>query len=105
MQSEMTHIAARYGGEEMVLIAPETTKERAMELSENIRKAVENYGFVVGKETTKVTVSIGVATYPQDAQASLDLIGKADEALYEAKARGRNRIVAYPFEPLSEKRS
>lgn len=96
-QSDMTHLVARYGGEEMVVVAPETTKEQAMELAEKIRKTVESYAFAVGKETTNVTVSIGVATFPQDSQASLDLIGKADKALYAAKSRGRNRIVAYPL--------
>lgn len=96
-QSDATHVAARYGGEEMVLIAPETTKEQAMELAEKIRKAVESHSFTVGKETTKVTVSIGVATVPQDAQSSLDVISRADKALYAAKSRGRNRIVAYPL--------
>ena len=96
-QSEVAHLAARYGGEEMVLVAPETSKEQAMELAEKIRKAVENYSFAVGKETTRVTVSIGVATFPQDAHSGLDLIGKADKALYAAKNRGRNRIVAYPI--------
>ena len=96
-QSEMTHLTARYGGEEMVLLAPETTKERAVELAEKIRKAVETHSFAVGKETTQVTVSIGVATFPQDAQTNLDLISKSDQALYAAKGRGRNRIVAYPI--------
>lgn len=96
-QSDMTHLAARYGGEEMVLITPETTKEQGMELAEKIRKAVETNSFAVGRETTKVTVSIGVATFPQDAQTNLDLISKADKALYAAKSRGRNRIVAYPI--------
>jgi len=96
-QSDMTHIVARYGGEEMVVVAPETTKEQAMELAEKIRKTVESYSFTVGKETTNVTVSIGVATFPQDSQTSLDLISKSDKALYAAKARGRNRIVAYPL--------
>jgi diguanylate cyclase (GGDEF)-like protein len=96
-QAGMNHLAARYGGEEMVLIAPETTKEQAMELAEKIRKAIESNSFAVGKETTKVTVSIGVATFPQDALTNLDLISKSDKALYAAKGRGRNRIVAYPF--------
>ncbi len=93
----MNHLVARYGGEEMVLIAPETTKEQAMELAEKIRKAIESNSFSVGKEMTKVTVSIGVATFPQDAHTNLDLISKSDKALYAAKDRGRNRIVAYPF--------
>ncbi len=96
-QAGMNHLAARYGGEEMVLIAPETTKEQAMELAEKIRRAIESNSFTVGKETTKVTVSIGVATFPQDALTNLDLISKSDKALYAAKGRGRNRIVAYPF--------
>jgi diguanylate cyclase (GGDEF)-like protein len=96
-QSDKTHLAARYGGEEMVIVAPETTKEAAMELAEKIRKAIESNSFILGKEITKVTVSIGVATFPQDSQTNLDLIGKADKALYAAKARGRNRIVAYPI--------
>jgi diguanylate cyclase (GGDEF)-like protein len=96
-QSDKTHLAARYGGEEMVLVAPETSKEQAMELAEKIRKAIESFTFTVGKETTQVTVSIGVATFPHDAQTNLDLISKADKALYAAKARGRNRIVAYPL--------
>ncbi len=96
-QSDVTHLVARYGGEEMVLIAPETTKEQAIELAEKIRKAVGSYTFAVGRETTSVTVSIGVATFPQDAQTNMDLISKADKALYAAKGRGRNRIVAYPI--------
>jgi len=93
-QSDISHLVARYGGEEMVLIAPETTKEQGIELAEKIRKAVESNAFAVGRETTKVTVSIGVATFPQDAPTSLELISKSDKALYEAKNRGRNRIVA-----------
>lgn len=96
-QSDVSQIVARYGGEEMVVIAPETTKEQGIELAEKIRKAVEANSFVVGKESTQVTVSIGVATFPQDAVTSLDLISKADKALYAAKTRGRNMIVAYPI--------
>jgi diguanylate cyclase (GGDEF)-like protein len=96
-QSEGTHIVARYGGEEMVLIAPETTKEQAVELAEKIRKAVESYSFAVGKETTRVTVSIGLGTFPQDAETPLDLISNSDKALYAAKSRGRNCIVACPL--------
>ncbi len=95
-KTDGTQVAARYGGEEMVLIAPETTKEQGIELAEKIRAGVEAYQFSVGRETTQVTVSIGVATFPQDAQTNLDLINKADQTLYAAKARGRNRVVAYP---------
>lgn len=96
-QSEVTHLAARYGGEEMVLVAAETSKGQAMELAEKLRRAVESHPFQVGKETTQVTVSVGVATFPQDASSMLDLIAKADQALYAAKGRGRNRVVAFPL--------
>jgi diguanylate cyclase (GGDEF)-like protein len=96
-QSEVTHLAARYGGEEMVLVAAETSKGQAMELAEKLRRAVESHPFQVGKETTQVTVSVGVATFPQDSSSMLDLIAKADQALYAAKARGRNRVVTFPF--------
>ena len=96
-QSDVTHLVARYGGEEMVLIASETTKEQAFDLAEKIRKAIEGNVFTIGKESTSVTVSAGLATFPQDAQTNLDLIGKADKALYAAKSRGRNQVVTYPF--------
>jgi diguanylate cyclase (GGDEF)-like protein len=95
-EAETTHVVARYGGEEMVLVAPETTKEEAVELAERIRSSVGSHAFAVGQETTKVTVSIGVSTFPYDAHATLDMISKADEALYAAKNRGRDRVVAYP---------
>jgi diguanylate cyclase (GGDEF)-like protein len=95
-EAETTHVVARYGGEEMVLVAPETTKEEAVELAERIRSSVGSHAFAVGQETTKVTVSIGVSTFPYDAHSTLDMISKADEALYAAKNRGRDRVVAYP---------
>ncbi|HET9870788.1 MAG TPA: sensor domain-containing diguanylate cyclase [bacterium] len=96
-QSDVTHVVARYGGEEMVLLAPETTKDQALELAERIRRAIETHRFAVGKESTEVTVSVGLATFPQDARTNLDLISKADKALYAAKGSGRNRVVAYPL--------
>ncbi len=96
-QSEITHLAARYGGEEMVLVAAETSKGQAMELAEKLRRAVESHVFLVGKDSTQVTVSVGVATFPQDSSSMLDLIAKADKALYAAKGRGRNQVVAFPL--------
>ncbi len=95
--SDVTHLAARYGGEEMVLVAAETSKDQAMELAEKLRRAVESHAFPVGKETTQVTISVGVATFPEDTSTMLDLISKADQALYAAKSRGRNQVVAYPI--------
>jgi len=91
------HLVARYGGEEMVLIAPETIKEKAVELAERIRLKIAEHSFAVGQATTSVTVSIGVASFPEDAETSTDLISRADQALYAGKNRGRNQVVSYPF--------
>jgi diguanylate cyclase (GGDEF)-like protein len=96
-QAEGTHLAARYGGEEMVLIAPETAKQKAVELAERIRLKIAESVFEVGQETTGVTVSIGVATFPEDAANGTELIGRADQALYAGKGGGRNKVVSYPF--------
>jgi diguanylate cyclase (GGDEF)-like protein len=95
-QAEVTQLVARYGGEEMVIIAPETTKDKAVELGERIRAKIAAYVFAVGQETTGVTISIGVATFPKDADSSTELISHADQALYAAKNQGRNRVVTYP---------
>lgn len=94
--AEASHLVARYGGEEMVLLAPETDREHAIALAERIRQTVESRAFVVGKDSTRVAVSCGVAVYPRDAKGGLDLVAKADKALYAAKEGGRNRVV--PFE-------
>jgi len=92
---DVTHLVARYGGEEMVVLVPEATKEQGLELAERIRAGMDEHVFKVGKESTRVTVSVGVACYPQDATTAVDLIAQADKALYVAKEGGRNRVVGY----------
>jgi diguanylate cyclase (GGDEF)-like protein len=94
-------IVARYGGEELVIILPETSRRRAAELADRIRLRVEGTVFE-GMKTQplgKITVSAGVATFPVDASTEEDLIKKADSSLYQAKSQGRNRIVVFdpPF--------
>jgi diguanylate cyclase (GGDEF)-like protein len=79
----------------MVLLAPETDRIRAAELGERIRQAVESQSFLVGKSSTGVTVSVGVAVFPRDAKNGLDLVAKADKAMYAAKESGRNRLVLF----------
>ncbi len=90
-------IVARYGGEEFVVALPQTDKEKAFEVAEKIRKAFENETFEGNKKHPLVrrTISLGVATYPIDATKQSDLIACADQALYLAKRRGRNRVVNY----------
>lgn len=84
---------ARYGGEEFALLLPETGAERAFVVADRLRARVERTDFAVSPDP--VTISIGVATYPDDATTPTDLLHKADQALYASKDRGRNRTTPY----------
>ena len=90
-------IVARYGGEEMVIILPETSRKRATDLAERIRQRVSDalFDHMQSQPLGKMTVSAGVATFPVDASTEDDLIKKADNSLYQAKSQGRNQVVAF----------
>ena len=87
-------IAFRYGGEEIAILCPYTNRHQALAAAERIRKNIENYKFDVDGdiEKTRLTVSIGLSSYPENAIFYGDLVEKADEALYLAKEEGRNRV-------------
>ncbi len=85
-------LACRYGGEELVLILPETRKVNALVIAERIRKTVEKMKLEFDGQTFSVTLSGGVASYPVDAKDVKSLIHATDIALYQAKENGRNRI-------------
>lgn len=87
-------ISARYGGEEFVVILPETGKKGASQLAEKIRKGVAAHNFLNMKTQPKgyVSVSIGVATFPEDGKDGREIVKKADQALYGAKDGGRNMV-------------
>jgi len=82
-------IPARYGGDEIVTVLPETDASSARILAERIRKKVED---AFAQTDTPVTISIGIATYPEDASQKIDLLRKADLAMYKAKQKGKNRL-------------
>ncbi|MFP3159419.1 MAG: diguanylate cyclase [Hydrogenobaculum sp.] len=84
-----TDIFARYGGEEFVIIAPETTKEDAKTLAEKLRVSIENLHF---EEEIHITCSFGVVSLEKH-DTKETLLKRADDALYEAKRTGRNRVV------------
>jgi len=86
--------AARYGGEEFLVLLPESPPEAAMGVAERIRAMVATDTCGGAHETGRVTVSIGIAVYPKSGHTAEALIARADEALYEAKRRGRNRVIA-----------
>ncbi|MCW8821758.1 MAG: diguanylate cyclase [Sulfurovum sp.] len=86
----------RYGGEEITVILPETDKLGAEQAAEELRILIEQNPFDIGNDQyINITVSIGIATYPLDAQEVPLLISAVDTALYQAKEDGRNRVCAY----------
>lgn len=92
-----TDTVARYGGEEFVLLIPETNKAQVMALVERLRERVEAHPFL-GAESQPggaLTISLGVAGYPDDSRDRLELLERADAALYAAKRAGRNRVVSW----------
>ena len=88
-------VASRYGGEEFVVLLVETGKDDALAVAERIRERVRDAGFSAGG--TLLTTSIGVASFPDDAERREDLLELADAAMYVAKRIGRDRVV--PFSP------
>ena len=96
-------IAARFGGEEFVLLLPDTDLERAVALAERVRAAISRERIRVDAidVTLSATVSIGVAMFPRDGKDSTALIHCADLAVYRAKIQGRNRVVDGGAEPLA----
>ncbi|MDQ1704379.1 MAG: hypothetical protein QOF18_745 [Frankiaceae bacterium] len=82
---------ARYGGEEFVVVLPETDREGAGHTSERICSAIRRAPFAVAGLELAVTVSIGAAVFPADGESAITLVRSADEALYAAKAGGRDQ--------------
>ena len=87
-----TDVVARYGGEEWIICLSHTSREGGGKIAEKLRKAVENKRFLLKGQETRVTVSIGIATAPEDGSEYSAIVDAADTALYLAKASGRNQI-------------
>ncbi|NQT82362.1 diguanylate cyclase [bacterium] len=90
-------VAARYGGDEFAVIFSHTTKEKGAAVGERLRRLVQETDFK-GERTLpgkNMTISIGVAACPEDAVSPEELISRADQALYEAKSKGKNDVSVY----------
>jgi diguanylate cyclase (GGDEF)-like protein len=87
-----TDILARYGGDEFVVMLTETTEDRAFEVAERIRAAVENTSFSSSGERVSSTVSIGISSVADNPEEWGDIIARADSKLYESKRKGKNSI-------------
>ena len=88
-------IVARYGGEEFAIVLEGTDRAGALQLAERIRQEVAQQSFASPQGAFQVTLSIGVACYPDDARDKAEIISRADQSLYAAKHGGRNRTVCY----------
>ena len=88
-------VVARYGGEEFAIILLSTPRGRAASTAERLRQAVEDCDIRFRGNRLKVTISLGVASFPEDSDDAEMLVDFADKALYEAKRRGRNQVCLY----------
>lgn len=98
-----TDIAGRYGGEEFCILLPETSTTGAMIIGERLRKEMETMIIKFKSFELNCTISMGIGTFPRDANDSTELIRKADIALYRCKEQGRNKIMPFSEPPEEEK--
>ncbi|WP_320006729.1 GGDEF domain-containing protein [Maridesulfovibrio sp.] len=95
-----TDFIARYGGEEFAILLPHTNEAQARMLAERIREKISASNMTYQDASFNITASIGVSSVcPGSLEKGTEIVRKADEALYEAKAQGRNRVVVSPKRP------
>jgi two-component system, cell cycle response regulator len=93
-EARNTDVVARYGGEEFAIVMPETDTAGAMVIAERIRERIGKLVFETEQGPLRVTMSLGVATFPEDGAKKAELVERADGCLYHAKRHGRNQSVA-----------
>jgi diguanylate cyclase (GGDEF)-like protein len=97
IQAELrsTDVPARYGGDEFIVLLPETPPKGAMDVAERIRSAISGAALALEGRVIDSSVSVGVACFPEDGRTLDALAARADRALYQAKQRGRDCVVRY----------
>jgi diguanylate cyclase (GGDEF)-like protein len=93
----ISDVISRYGGDEFVILLPQTTAEKALDAGSRICLAVQNSSFDVTGNRINSTVSIGIASYPSDAVNVNELMEKADASLYQSKKQGKNQVTHYSY--------
>ena len=93
-------IAAIYGGDEFSAYLENTTRAEAIERAERLRTLVSEVRFADKGIAERVTISIGIASYPGDGTEMMQLLANADRALYFAKAQGKNRVIVYESDTM-----
>ncbi|WP_394222880.1 diguanylate cyclase [Alteromonas gracilis] len=88
----VSDFTGRYGGEEFIVVLPETRKDDAIELGKRLCKSISKDSFALDDITLNMTASIGIASFPDDGENYLEIIDVADGAMYDAKALGKNRV-------------
>lgn len=92
--SRKADMVARYGGEEFILMLPNTSKEEAAAIAGRLKELIEDSDYIEG-EKVKITLSGGIASFPEDAPDAKTLLYAADMAMYEAKAKGKKKVCAF----------
>lgn len=97
IQSQLreTDYIARYGGDEFIVLLPETSCDGAAEVANRIRQRIESTPIPTRKDKVQATVSIGIACYPEHGNTIDTVMENADQAMYTSKAEGKNRITVY----------
>jgi diguanylate cyclase (GGDEF)-like protein len=90
-----TDVAGRYGGDEFIVLLPETEADGAVRVAEKLRRDIAQLSLPDTGQMVRSTVSIGVVSFPDDGRSAVELLRRADAAMYEAKRRGRDQIVRY----------
>jgi|GEM_PF-4388667 len=96
------HVLSRYGGEEFLIVLSQTDRAGATSCAERVREAISSQPFTTGAGPVQLSVSLGIAPYDSTQDTIETLIGRADAALFQAKAKGRNRVEAAPVSGPAE---
>ena len=94
-QLRKSDLVARYGGDEFIVLLPETPSSGASSVANKIRQGIESTPLFVNNKSVSITASIGIACYPEHGHEFEAIKEKADQAMYVSKKNGKNRVTAY----------